>query len=429
MPRKLPNPLAAWLPIAAGLLFLAAATASAQNQEAVLHEIVVEGNTRTHRSVIDRVIGLAPGAPFDLKTMDQVWDRLEDCGYFAFVDLSSEQDDDGRVTLLVTLEEEQTARYTPYLRYSPRHKYLLGAALREINLRGRGEVLELQAIGYRIQRGHVAWTKPWLLGRDRLNLSVDTSWEQGPFVWRPFDYAQWHLKLAMRQYLTGALYLEAGGGFESFRQKQPYSWTPPDRGQGGDTALAAHPEATRDGWLAGASLGLDTRDNPFYPHRGMFHEVGLSRRTGAGRDATFYHASLRAFVNLPGFGILALHARGQTVDRPVPVEHGLFWGGAETVRGAPYARREGEQGYLLAAELRVPLFLVPVAVTGELVGLGLHAFCDAGDAWFDGADPGRALQSFGVGAHVNLLSWQLRCEAARARDQRWTFQFMDVFNF
>jgi len=99
------------------------------------------------------------------------------------------------------------------------------------------------------------------------------------------------------------------------------------------------------------------------------------------------------------------------------------------VRGAPYASREGEHGYLLSAELRWSLFLLPVAVTGELVGLGFHAFYDAGDAWFDGADPGRAMQSFGVGAHLNLLSWQLRFEAARERDHDWTFQFMDVFNF
>jgi len=99
------------------------------------------------------------------------------------------------------------------------------------------------------------------------------------------------------------------------------------------------------------------------------------------------------------------------------------------VRGAPYASREGEHGYLLSAELRWSLFLLPVAVTGELVGLGFHTFYDAGDAWFDGADPGRAMQSFGVGAHLNLLSWQLRFEAARERDHDWTFQFMDVFNF
>jgi len=414
------------------MLFGAAASSLAQLPPSVLQDIVIEGNTRTEQSVILRIIGVAPGETIDQRAFDKIWDRLEDCGYFAFVDLSTEEDDDEQITLYVTLEEEQTARYTPYLRYSPRHKYLLGATLRDINLRGRGEILEIQAIGYRVQRGHAAWTKPWFLGRDRLSLIVDALWEQAPFVWRPFDYEQWHARLGLRQYLAGSLYVEAGGGFESFRQEDPYRWPAPDRGgaDGAGGEAAVFPAATRDGWVVTGTLGFDSRDNPFYPHRGMFHELTVTGRTGSGgRDATGYLARARAFIDLPGRPILALHATGYGVSGPAAIEHGLFWGGAETVRGAPYASREGEHGYLLSAELRWSLFLLPVAVTGELVGLGFHAFYDAGDAWFDGADPGRAMQSFGVGAHLNLLSWQLRFEAARERDHDWTFQFMDVFNF
>ncbi len=427
MSRKQPS-VAHLLPSVVGLLVAIAAPVLARQTPAVLQEVVIEGNVRTQRSVVERVIALEPGTPFDLRTLDRVWDRLEDCGYFAFVDLSTEEDDDGNVTLFVTLEEDQTTRYTPYIRYSPRHKYLLGGALRDINLRGRGEALQVQAIAHRIQRGQVSWAKPWFAGRDRLSLELYGLWEQGPFVWRPFAYRQWHARLGLRQHLTRSLYVEAGAGHESFRQNDGYTWTAPDRGDGANTDVA-YPAATRGGWLAGGALGLDTRDNPFYPHHGMFHEVSATRRTGDGRTFTTYSADLRAFVDLPGKPILALHAGGRLVDGPTPVEHGLFWGGAETVRGAPYARREGEHGYLLSAELRWPLFLLPVAVTGEVVGFGLHAFYDAGDAWFDGADPGRALQSFGVGAHLNLLTWQLRFEAARERDHGWTFQFMDVFNF
>ncbi len=424
-------PLLVAIAALAGAVNLAATAATAQSPDAVLHAIVIEGNNRTQTSIVERVIGLEPGARFDLRAYDRVWDRLEDCGYFAFVDLSTETDDEGRVTLFVTLEEERTLRYTPYIRYSARHKYLLGAALRDVNLRGRGEVLEVQAIAYRIQRGHVSWTKPWLLGRDGLSVNLDTQWEQGPFVWRPFSYRQWHGRALLRQQLTGALFVEAGGGYEQFRQRDAYLWAAPDRGDGVDPVVAAHPEATRELWSATGRLGLDTRDNPFYPGRGFYNTLEATHRSGPG-DLSFntYGGSLRAFFGLPGTrGILALHAAGRGADGPLPVEHALFWGGAETVRGAPYARREGEHGYLLSAEVRWPLFLLPVAVTGEVVGLGLHGFFDTGDAWFDGADPGRALQSFGAGVHLNLLSWQLRFEAARERDHGWSFEFMDVFNF
>jgi len=95
--------------------------ARAQEPAPVLGAIVIEGNTKTDRAVIERVIGLVPGDACDLAAIDAAWDRLEDCGYFAFVDLESEEDDEGRVTLHVMVEEEKTMRVTPYVRYDRRH--------------------------------------------------------------------------------------------------------------------------------------------------------------------------------------------------------------------------------------------------------------------------------------------------------------------
>jgi outer membrane protein assembly factor BamA len=394
-------------------------------QDPILGEVIVEGNTKTDRSVVDRVIGLEPGDPFPLETFDEVWDRLEDCGYFAFVDLDSEEDDQGLVTLRVTVEEERTARFTPYIRYSRRHKYLLGAAMRDVNLGGRGEILELQAIVYRIQRAQARFTKPWFLGHDGLSLLADAGWEQGGFVWRPFDYDQWQAHLGLRQTIAGPFYVEGGGGYESFEQKDDYSWTV-------DDASVLFPAERRNTWQVRGLVGVDTRDSRFYPTRGMFHTYALSYRFGGDvADQTTNELDLRGFVPLPGKTVLALHAYGRNVNQALSDEYVMRWGGPETVRGAPYAGREGSRAYLATAELRYPLFLMPVAVTGETVGLGLHAFTDVGDAFFpvDGQSDPRAMVSFGGGLHISLLSWQLRFEAAKERDHDWTFEFMDVFNF
>ena len=404
-------------------VLLFALPAIAQQPDPVLADIVIEGNTKTDLAVVRRVIGLEIGDPFPMEAFDGVWDRLEDCGYFAFVDIDTEEDDAGRVTLLVTLEEEQTTRFTPYVRYSRRHKYLLGAAVKDVNLGGRGETLELRAIAYRIQQGELRWTKPWLFGADRLSLILDAGWEQGDFVWRPFDYASWHTHVGLRQDLTRALYLQATGGYESFEQKDDYDWT-----VGGATVSTA--AETRDTWLVRGLIGLDTRDNPFYPTRGVFNTFAFSYRSGADVDGQQdYEADLRGFVPLPRKAILALHAFGHMVDDAETDEYVLRWGGPETVRGAPYAGREGDTSYILSAEIRWPLFMMPVAVTGETVGLGLHAFCDVGDAYFEDREESRAMVSFGAGTHISLLSWQLRFEAAKERDNDWTFEFMDVFNF
>ncbi|MEZ4386214.1 MAG: BamA/TamA family outer membrane protein [Candidatus Krumholzibacteriia bacterium] len=422
-------------PLLLGLCLLAViASLPAAAQDPVLARVEVEGNTRTDRAVIDRIIDVQPGDPFPLEAFDRVWDRLEDCGYFAFVDLDTEEDDQGNVTLLVRVEEERTLRGTPYVRYDRRHKYLLGAAVADINLRGKGEVLEVRAIGYRVQRGEASWTKPWFLGRDGLSLGLAGLWEQGAFVWRPFDYARWHALMNLRQDLGRSFFVELGGGREGFRQKDAYRWWR-------DGTITSYAAATRNVWQLRALVGFDTRDNPFYPEHGVFTTFAWTRRTGDLADGqNGLAADLRAFQQVLGKPILALRAHGQSIDRVGAEEYVLRWGGPETVRGARYAGREGDTAYLLTAEVRWPLFMMPVAQTGETVGLGLHAFTDVGDAWFEDGDPrfvdsplpggaNRAWLSFGAGAHLNLLTWQLRFEAAKERDGDWTFEFMDVFNF
>lgn len=425
------SPIAGFL--AVGLLLLLACPLPAQAQDdpdPVLGEIVITGNTRTDATIIHRLIGVAPGSPFSYDTFDEVWDRLEDSGYFAFVDLDMNDEPDGSVTLNVTVEEDATFEILPYARYSRRHKYVLGGALRDHNLRGKGEVLDVQVLVYRIQRLSASWTKPWFLDRDGLELEVAGAGEQGPFVWRPFAYRQGQGTLRLRQHFAGPFYAEIGGGYEVFRQRDSYDWLSPDRGEAGAPVVVSSPAATRDDWLLIGAIGLDSRDNPFYPRSGMRHRFAIERRLSTDvPDFTFFSGDARAFVDLPTNAILALRAYGRLTDHAVPVEHGLFWGGPETVRGAPYALLEGEEGYLLTAEIRYPLLLMPIAPNGENVGFGLHAFADAGDAWFERDDPSRALQSFGGGLHVNVATWQLRFEGAKERDHDWVFVFADEFTF
>ncbi len=197
--------------------------------------------------------------------------------------------------------------------------------------------------------------------------------------------------------------------------------------------------ATRNAWQIRALAGIDTRDNPFYPENGVFSTVEWIHRLSDDFDGqNGFTVDLRAFRQFFDKPIVALRAYGHTMDEVGAEEYALRWGGPETVRGARYAGREGDTAYLLTAEVRWPLAMMPVSPAGETVGLGLHAFMDVGDAWYEDHDPrlpgspeaggaNRALQGFGAGAHLSLLSWQLRFEAAKERDGDWTFEFMDVF--
>ena len=95
----------------------------------------------------------------------------------------------------------------------------------------------------------------------------------------------------------------------------------------------------------------------------------------------------------------------------------------------PMPSVKGEEGYLLTAEYRMPLFLMPISPDGEIIGAGFHLFTDAGDAWYHGAEAGTSMFSYGAGLHLNIDTLQLRFEAARTREGDWMFEFMDKFNF
>jgi len=397
----------------------------------VLGEIAIEGNTRTDTDLILRELGLMIGQPFTYEDMDPLWDHLEDLGHFAFVDMEFDDTDPEAVVLRVYVEEDTTLEYGPLVRYDRRHKYLLGGRLAERNLRGKGETLEAWISVYYIQSGEVSWTRPWLLGVKGLEAKLTADGENANFVFRPFKYRKWDADLQLRWNFAGPFFVLGGAEYGSFNQRETYDWNDPDRGEGAPGVRTTHESGVSNHWALRTAAGLDSRDNPFYPGRGVYFE-GTMRNWQSDEFASYTEVvtDARLFVPVPiAAHVLALRAWGRRVNAPAHLDNVLFYGGPETVRGYRFGRQEGDEGYLLSAEYRLPLFLMPISPRGELIGAGLHAFFDAGDAWYYGADAGQALQSWGAGIHLNLDTLNLRFEAANTKDGDWRFEFMDVFNF
>lgn len=397
----------------------------------VLAAIEIVGNTRTDETLILREMGLTVGQRFSYDDLDAVWDHLEDLGYFAFVDMEYDDGEPGEVTLRVLVEEDMTTEYGPLVRYDRRHKYLLGGRFKQSNLRGRGETLEAAVSVYYIQRAELEWRRRWFLGVRGLEARVGGAWEQANFVFRPTDYAKWDAGLELRWTLVGPFYLLGGARLGEFRQQDDFRWELPPRGEGSPTGLAEHPAGIAAHRVLTGGLGLDTRDNPYYPHQGGFAELQARRWSSddfAGYSETV--GDVRVFLPVPlKKHVLAARAWGRRTDGPAQLDNVLYLGGAPSVRGYRFGSLEGDEGWLLSVEYRAPLYLMPISPKGEMVGLGLHLFADAGDAWYEGADPGRPSQSWGGGAHLNLDTLQLRFEAARTDDGDWVFEFMDTFNF
>jgi len=399
--------------------------------EGTIGAINVTGNTRTDLSLIIRVMGMHVGGPFDMDRLDDAWDSLEDCGYFRFVEIDYDDDEVDHVVIDVMVEEDMTTFYGPLIRYDRRHKYLLGGWLEERNLRGRGETVRVEAAAFYIQNGRVSWHRPWLFGVTGLETTVGIGGELADFVFRPFRYRKWDSDLDLRWTFAGNFYVGGDVTYGYFQQRDPYSAALPDRGPDGPTGSAFYDAGNENHWAFGASAGFDSRNNPYYPSAGLLAQATVRNWQSNGfNEYTESLADLRAFVPMPWQKhILAARAWGRQVSGPTNLDNALFFGGPETVRGYQFASREGEEGYLLSVEYRMPLFLMQISPRGEMVGFGFHLFGDAGDAWYYGAEAGVAQMSYGAGTHLNLDTWQLRFEAARTKEGTWQFEFMDKFNF
>ncbi|MBU8870382.1 MAG: BamA/TamA family outer membrane protein [Gemmatimonadales bacterium] len=399
--------------------------------EPVLVEIILEGNSRTNDTFILREMGLKTGQPFTRERMDEVWDHLEDMGCFAFVDMEYDDSEPDQVILIVTLEEEDTLGYGPLLRYSQRHKYYVGAWAENTNLRGQGETLRADLSMLYIQRASLAWTRPWFLGKKGLQMRAVVRGEQADFVYRPFRYRKANLDLSLRWTARQPFFLVTEMDYGIFQIRDEFSWQLPYRGVGssaGDESFAIETQPRLALW---AAIGMDTRSNPWYPSQGVFAQATVKRwESSYFTSYTEGSLDLRGFLPLPkGHHLLALRAWGRLTDAPTQLDNICFFGGSQTVRGYHPDSREGDEAYLLTAEYRLPITMMRISPQGDLAGVGVHAFADAGDTWFHGADPAEAMQSWGTGIHLNIDRMQIRFEAARTRGGDWSFEFGDVMTF
>lgn len=414
------------------ILAMAPVTARARADETgPISRVVITGNERTREIVLRRVMNLSEGDTLDADRLDAAWDALEDCGWFRYVDLAAEAGDDGGLVLTVNVEEDLSTYYGPLLRHSRRHQYLLGGWLEERNLGGRGQTLRFEVSAWRLQIASAEWRVPWLAGVRGLTGTVTVHGEKSDFVFRPTRYRKWDAGLGARWTFRGPLFVQAGAQHGNFTQRDRYTWTTPARGSEAPVPAAEYAAGSDDHWRLAAGVGFDTRDNSYYPLRGgsLLLETAQWESNGfAGYRETTIDA--RAFVPLPaGRHLLALHGWGRRVSGPASLDNLLFLGGPETIRGAGFGSLEGDEGWLLTVEYRLPLAIMPIAPNGESVGLGLHAFADGGQAWYEGAEAGDPVFTWGVGAHVNLDTYQLRFEAAKDEAGDWRFEFGDRFAF
>jgi hypothetical protein len=170
----------------------------------------------------------------------------------------------------------------------------------------------------------------------------------------------------------------------------------------------------------GIGVVYDTRDNEFFPHRGMYHQVGVKVVQGLPADADVRYgevgAILAGFVPVARGVVVAsrLFADGQMgnvpfydLSRAGPFMSYDLVGGAQGVRGVPVGRYAGLVKVVGNVELRGKLASFHVAKQSMHVGGDL--FFDTGRAFADytfhaASDGGGVGLKYGAGAGT-FLQW------------------------
>jgi len=362
--------------------------------------------------VIEKHLGLAPGAQIDQESLLGAVNRLRDSGLFDAVDYYTRP---GRTrgALILVLEVVERG---PDLRLGTGNSdldgwYLIPAALSLDNLTGHGEQAALQLMfGYRMtgvtahyRRGTAPGDRTFWGAEIRAVANSRIYFQDGVEYAHPVARGGMNLHLGRRLgrswSLSASLLMETADADSTGKV-----WRDDDvsgAAEGDDIPFAELPAGIAAGvgkrerttWRA--DLVLDTR-SPVYragsPAAGLWGRLRLGYTIQAKGDFPAASCDLRAYRSL-GAGVLGLHGRAAYVGVDAPFYDRLYLGGLYTVRGFPSQSLTVPAGdeWMChgSAEYRAPL--LGDAARPRLVGL---LFVDAGRS----GEPGGASSRTAVGA-------------------------------
>jgi outer membrane protein insertion porin family len=378
-----------------------------------IDRIEIVGNLRTLDKVIRREFRLVEGDPFNATKLQRTQQRIQNLGYFSYVNIEPQPTADAdKVRIRVEVEEQSTGELTFGVGFSTAEGPLGQIGLRERNLLGRGQDLRLDlSLSGRRSLINLSFTEPYFqdmplaAGFDLYH--VETDREESSFNERR----------------TGA---SLRGGYElteytrqnwryNFEYKDVY-----DLDNNVSVAIANQAGPTYTSSVQHV-ITYDRRDNRFLPHEGHFISL-TTEVAGLGGDVRYLLNEIGGGYYIPFGETVTLEFAGeaghvQGLGQDVLVSDAFFIGG-QNLRGfadgglGPQDTVTGDQlggnDYFVGSiRLSFPLGLP------EEYGLGGRVFSDFGtltntDASCGGAPPatcniedsGSIRASIGVG-----LTW------------------------
>jgi outer membrane protein assembly factor BamA len=402
------------LPVLAAVFLLALSHAPARAQAAaseVVAEVRIHGNYRTPDGEVLRIAGIAVGSPLDAGAIEAAAERLRRSGRFDAVDVRKRYrslDDLTQVAIIIAVTERpgvekggampgpmkrvrNALMASPSLEYVDGYGFIAGGRVSFVNVLGKG--------------GHVV--APLTIGSTRqAGLEVDKVLQRGPARRVHGGYA-----IVSRENpaydtrdLRNDFWLEGSRPFARVMSASARAgWADVSFGD-------VHDQVTT--W--GAGVSVDTRVNPAFPRNAVYASAAWDAlRPNAASTINRYTLDGRVYAGFIGSSVLALRARTETADGPLPIYERVLVGGFGSLRGFRAGAFTGDNAATASLELRVP-FHSPL----RLSQTGLTVFGDAGAAYDHGVRLADTRFECGVGGgwYLRVPLFQLEVDVAYGFD-------------
>ena len=351
---------------------------------ALFGKAIVTGNRNTKYEVVRRELKQQENIPFDYTLLSRERQQLYKTGLFTDIDMEALGSYEDKKDVLIKLREGDAGAVEFTLGYAEYELYRGSLDLSYRNVMGMNRQASLKLEVSSLERRYVLqYYEPWflntelpfriyILGEDKKEISIDTR-ETRYHITRNSITAGFEKK--MSNFLRGELFYE-------FSLVNTYDVKP-------DVVLSKEDTGTLviSGWRIG--LIYDTRDNQFYPKKGILSGATLKITSPIFLSETHF-IKLTLYGNVyrevaKGFVLAASLrgglAQGYSGTNELPIVERFFLGGRTTVRGYPQdelgpkgsdGTPTGGNAFLMEnLELRTSL--------GK--NFGLVTFLDGGNVW------------------------------------------------
>ncbi|MFN3477772.1 MAG: outer membrane protein assembly factor [bacterium] len=333
--------------------------------EAILEDIEVEGNTKTKKYVVEKMLGLEKGKPIKYYKLKRAIRKMQLGGFFKNVEPDFRGGSQpGNVILILKVEEQQTGQFVLGVGFggipgSNRGGLAGNVSVSEINYKGKGQQIYLNwERGSLINNISLSFSDPYTLKNDRFygfNIQSTELFQQRALVnTNPQTIAIYKDYRKNYGFFFGKRIIEKDISY-TYNISTITFKTSPTPNEENPYVL---PSTTGSYTSLGFSLNKDNRDDEFYPTKGTLYSLSADqaiRNSGNLRSFGRISGEYRKYFHLGKERVVAIRGFVGLAANTTPFVYQYTLGGSDTLRGYDFNRFIGNRAFMINIEYRLPI--------------------------------------------------------------------------